>query len=149
LTINDRLTQGFISGLLAGVLLNLIDYISLSLNIVEITYLDWAGTILFGYQPNTLNEHILALLAQILFSGILGIIFAYIIPFVTSKNILLKGLLYALSSWFFIYAIAVLFKVQGLVTFRADTVISDIFTVSIFGISLAYFFKKIIERTKL
>lgn len=147
MTINDRLTQGFISGLLAGIILNITDFISYFLNIVEITYLDWAGTILFGYQPESVYEYILSLVAQILFSGILGILFAYIIPFIKSKNIFFKGLLFGLSVWFLIYAAGVVFDIQGLVIMHPDTVFSDIITVSIYGISLAYFFNRFIKIT--
>ena len=100
LNLNDRLTRGFIAGVLGGIAMSLTNFISYVLGIAEVLYLDWAAVLIYGYRFSTTGEAVIAQGGQFLFSGIAGIIFAYLIPMVTSVNHLFKGMLFGLTVWF-------------------------------------------------
>lgn len=137
MNINDRLTRGVIAGIAGGIVMSVIDYIFYALGIVEVLYLDWAAVLIYGYRFNTTMEAVIAQFGQFLFSGIMGIIFAYLLPLVTSVNYLFKGMLFGLIVWFGSYALTLLFKVTPLIPIHADTVLSNIVTAIIYGLVLA------------
>lgn len=138
MTLNDRLTRGFIAGIAAGIVQDLIDFTAYLLNFVQLRYLDWVSIMVFGVKPQTAAETILSLGGEILFSGILGIAFVFLIRRVSSTNIFFKGCLFGLVTWFGIYSIMTLFKVRGLHFIDFNTALSDVITSSIFGLVLVY-----------
>ena len=137
MNINDRFTRGFIAGVAGGIVISIINYISFLLGLAEILYLDWAAVLIYGYRFNTTLEAVIAQGAQLIFSGLTGIIFSYLIARVTSVNYLFKGWLFGLAIWFGSYAITLLFKVTALIPIHADTALSNIFGSSIYGLVLA------------
>lgn len=74
----DKLTNGFIQGIIAGVVANVADFIMVNwLKFGDLLYLDYAGVHLYGFKPETIGEKIFALAIQIIFSGLMGIVFVY------------------------------------------------------------------------
>ena len=147
MTIKDRLTRGFVSGIVAGIVQDSLDYTANLANISKVKYLDWVGIILFGSKPNNLGETLLALGGEIIFSGVSGIIFAYLIIRITNKNIIFKGWLFGVTIWFTTYVIMTLFKVRGLEAMDFSTAASDLFTSSLYGILLAYTLRWLDRKT--
>jgi Na+-transporting NADH:ubiquinone oxidoreductase subunit NqrB len=137
LNLNDRFTRGFLAGVLGGIVMSILDLISFALGIVELLYLDWAAVLTYGYRPNTILETVVAQAGQLFFSGIMGIIFAYLITVVGSVNYLFKGCIYGLAIFFGSYAITLLFKVSPLIPIHVDTVLSNIVTSLVYGVVLA------------
>lgn len=146
--LRDRFTQGFLAGLVAGIIMNILDYISHLLGITELTFIDWGGAIIFGYRPGTVSEHILALSAQLFFASILGVFFVYLIPAIKSKNILFKAWAFGLASWFSIYGLSLLLNLKDLMPIRSDTAMSDVVNASIYGIILGYIVRYLNHRIK-
>jgi len=139
LTLKDRLTRGLIAGIAAGIIQDVLDYTAYLLNLSQLRYLDWVGIIVFGAKPVTRGETFLALGGEIFFSGILGVIFAYLIQKINSSNIFLKGWLYGVVIWFGTYSVMTLFKVEGFVKIDFYTALSDVITSSIYGLVLPGF----------
>ncbi len=137
MNLNDRFTRGFLAGVLGGIVMSIFDFISFALGIVELLYLDWAAVLIYGYRANTILETVVAQAGQLFFSGIMGIIFAYLITVVGSANYLFKGCIYGLAIFFGSYAVTLLFKVTQLIPIRVDTVLSNIVTALIYGLVLA------------
>lgn len=136
----DRFTRGFIAGIGAGILLDIISYISFVLNLNTLPFYYWAGFITFSHTPPfEIGEALWAIVSHLIFSGGLGIIFAYLLPKVTSENLLFKGWTFGVFAWFIIYAITFLLKAEGIVTIPLRTAISNFVEASIFGIVLAIF----------
>jgi uncharacterized membrane protein len=134
----DRFTRGFIAGVIGGVAMNLWNLVVLFLiNWDVITYIEWAGIMIFGSLPRSHAEGLIALLMQISFVGVLGISFAFLIPHVTSQAYLFKGVVYGVAVGFFIYAIPTLFQVPVLKETSLATVISDIVGASVWGLVMA------------
>ncbi|KUO52355.1 MAG: hypothetical protein APF76_04790 [Desulfitibacter sp. BRH_c19] len=141
--LHDRFINGFIAGAFAGIILDLLNYLSYKLNITEITYWEWASVLIYGYRTEITFEIILALVMQIFFAGIVGIVFAYLIKYVTSNYLLTKGVIYSLFVWFSANAITYMYDVSPLSPIKGDTVISNLITVSIYGIVLAMLIKRL------
>jgi len=131
---NDRLAKGFIAGLAGGVAMNIINLISYYLNIAELRYLDWAALLIYGTKPYSAVEAVFAQMAQLIFVSVLGVILAYLMPVVTSKNYLLRGWLYGSLVWFSVYGLSYLFKMQATIPLRIDTAFSDLISASVFGL---------------
>lgn len=141
--IKDRFTIGFIAGVAGGIVMNAGDYLSSALGIVELQYKDWASVLIFGNRTDTIPEAVVALFGQLIFSGLVGIIFAYLIIGTTSKYLIFKGWVYSILVWFISYAIIVLYDVTSLIPVGIDTVLSHIVTVSLYGLVLAFVHRKL------
>lgn len=142
----DRLIRGFTAGLISGIAVDVLDLLSNTLGIDEMTYFDWAGIVIFGSTPNKLSEYMVSVFAQLFLCGILGIIYAYLIPQVTSKNHLLKGWIFGVTTWFVFFLAAFVFKLGPLLKLQEDSAGSDAITGSVFGIVLALTLKWLDRR---
>lgn len=141
--IKDRFTIGFIAGVIGGVVMNAGDYITLTLGVCKRLFIDWSSVFIFGEKTDALSETMVALFGQLIFSGMVGIIFAYLIVGATSKYLYFKGCIFALLVWFISYAVVVLFNINLLIPTGITTVVSNIVNVSIYGLVLAFVHKKL------
>lgn len=116
-------------------ILNLISFYILG--VAEMLYLDWAAVLIFGYRFSTLLEAIIAQVGQFFFAGIMGILFAFLLPYINSRYYLFKGWVYGLVVWFGAYAVTTVFKVTPLMPIKPDTVMSNMITASVYGLVLA------------
>lgn len=136
--IKDRLARGFMAGVVGGVFMNILSYISLKLKFANLHHSDWPALILFGHQPTNTAEAVFALLIQLIFVGFLGVIFTYLVDLLfTSTNYLFKGWLFGVMSWFIIYSITFLAKIPELAPLDTGTVITDFISGSVYGLVLA------------
>ena len=136
--LRDRLVRGFIAGLVAGIAMNIFNLSSYYLGIAELRYLDWGAVVIYGLRPENVIEAVFAQIAQLLFVSNLGIIFAYLILFIGSVSLLFKGWLYGGLTWFLLYGITLLYKVEATIPLHFDTAASDFIGASIFGLVLAW-----------
>jgi uncharacterized membrane protein YagU involved in acid resistance len=135
----DRFFRGFIAGISGGLAMNVWSFFSYYvLNFTDKRFLDWTSVILYGHLPNSVLEAVYALLIQILWVGLLGILFAYLVPVITSRGYLLKGAIYGLLMGFIIYAVTTVYKVPNLTTFNLATVFSNHIGGLIWGLTMAY-----------
>lgn len=144
---NDRFVNGFIAGMLGGILMSVLNIISFYvLGIAELLYLDWAAVLIFGYRYATFLEAVIGQMGQLLFAAAAGVLFAYLLPLISSKYYLFKGWIYGLLIWFGTYAVTTLFKVTPLIPIKADTVLSNIFTASVYGLILAEVLRRLTDK---
>jgi hypothetical protein len=133
--LEDRLTRGFVAGLIGGLAMNLLNLLSVFVfHFAKCLYLDWAAAMLYGNKAASFIEGIIAIIAQVVFTGFLSIGFAHLIPAVTSRNLWIKGWLFGILSWFFIYAVFILYKVPEFGHRSVESVISNFVTASVYGI---------------
>ncbi|WP_157872759.1 hypothetical protein [Desulfoscipio gibsoniae] len=92
---------------------------------------------IYGDKPVTIFATILALFAQLLFAGIMGIIFAYLIKLINSRDILFKGAIWGIGSSFILYAVPVIFKIADLTTTSVLTTFSHFIGTTLWGLVLA------------
>lgn len=127
--------------------MNLIDIPAAALGIAPTRHLDWAGVMLYGLQPGTLVEVLLALLAQLVFAGFLGSIFILLEGRLSPGNVLIRGWLFGLAVWFGVNAVLVLFEVRQLLPLPFPTVVTDAISSSAYGLVLGYSLRRIESRT--
>ncbi len=100
-------------------------------------YLDWAAMMIYGEPPQSIYETIMSFTMQVIWAGLLGIIFAFFIPIIKSRGYLLKGIFYGLISFFIIYTIPVLYQVPHLHETGSNTQFSHFIGSIIFGAATA------------
>jgi hypothetical protein len=146
--IEDRFTRGFLAGLAAGMAMNIFSFISMALGWVKIAFLDWAGVLIFGKLPAGVLENAVSLGGQLFFAAMSGVLFAYLLPVLTSRNYFLKGLIFGLLIWLLSYTASILFRVPFLTRFDPGTVTSNITGALIYGLVLGFVLKWLEERAK-
>ena len=134
----DRFTIGFLSGILAGVPTHIFIWGAYYLHLTTLRWVDFMGIFVYGKKPVILGETLLGVVSMYFFVGLLGIVFAFIIPKITSKNYLLKGVVFSLFVWFLAYVVAQLFKVPELLHIPLKTTLSHFIGATIWGLSLGY-----------
>ena len=133
----DRVTASFIAGIIAAIAMNIVDWIGYSLGLYGERLLDWAAVAIYGRLAENVYEVVFAQIAQIIFSGFVGIIFAFLLLKLTSENYIIKGWLFGVFAWFGLYAISSAIRLPTLETHEFNAVFSHFITSSIYGIVLA------------
>lgn len=146
--LRDRMVRGMVAGFVAGIAMNIIDLALYYLGISKLRYLDWAAFIIYYTKPVNLVEAIFAQFAQLIFITFLGAVFAYLILFIKSQNILLRGLTFGLATWFLLYAISMLFKMEQTIPLRFGTAFSDFISSAVYGLVLAKTLSYLDKRVK-
>lgn len=135
----DRFFRGLIAGIIGGILMNLWTLVALFvLNWEIIRFVDWAAIILFGDLPRSHLQGLFALWMQLLWSGLLGVGFAFLIPHVTSQGYLIKAAFYGVIVGFFSYAMPTLLQMPILARHSFATVFSNHVGGLIWGLVMAY-----------
>jgi len=143
----DRLTRGFYAGLGATVLQNGWSFLAYALGLTTLRMADWAAIVILGRSgPFTTAETMLGLSGHLIWGGLLGIVFVYLIPYVKHRHLTLKGLLYGWSIWFFIYGLTLLFKVEPTLNLPLMTPISDFVGATIYGLVIAWGANRLVEK---
>ena len=134
----DRFFRGLIAGIVGGVAMNIWSLFAVyALNLEIIRFIDWAGILLFGNLPRSHIEGLVSLFMHILWTGLLGIIFAFLIPQITSRGYLIKGAVFGVLAGFIIYAIPTLLQMPILREHSLATVLSNMTGGLIWGLTLA------------
>ncbi len=140
----DRFERGFMAGVSGGIIMNVWSFTAGYMKFTDLRMVDWAGIMFFGHTPPfTLIESVIAFFLQLGFSGVLGVIFAYLIPMLTSKSLHFKGLVFGSAVWFFIYGITSIFRVPGTVPSSVGTVVSNLISALLFGFVTSYVLKQV------
>lgn len=140
---DDRVVQGFVSGVLASIPMIILDTISGYLGFDEVPHRNWAASLVLGYTPNTVFEKFLGHMGHLLFAGILGVLFSYFIYFTGSRVYLFKGLFFSLVVWFSVHVTVSLFGFKPLLIIPPMTVASDVVTAIVYGLVLALVFERL------
>lgn len=135
----DRFFRGLIAGITGGIIMNIINLFSFYvLHYSERLFHDWASVLLFGHLPENLVQNVIAIFTQLLWAGFLGIIFAYLIPYVTSRGYLIKGAFWGSITGFLQYALAILLRMPYFDKVATGTVVTQTIGGLVWGLVLAY-----------
>lgn len=108
-------------------------------------YVDWMAIMVFAHPPAfELIETIIATMANVFFCGVLGIVFAYMMPLIKREKIYLKGWVFSLVVWIGAYTITTILKVDGTMPTSVETTILNISGATVYGFTLAYATNKLI-----
>lgn len=142
----DRTLYGFFAGIIAGIPQTIFNLISYYLNFVQIRYLDWISILIFGDKPIDGLQTIIALVARLIFAGILGILFAHLMRYSDDNHYLFKGWIYGIFVMGLLYGVTSLFQVPKLTHMHTYTVISNFATSSVYGLVLAESLKRLLRE---
>jgi len=140
--LKDRFYYGFISGLLGGIVPFVINYGSRTLGLNTLVWADFMGTFVMGRRPEGIIEMIFFIGLQFVFLGLLGAIFALLLPLITSKHHLFKGAIYGATVWFILFTLPYLLQLPDLAEAPFMTVVSHLVSSSLWGIVLSIILKK-------
>lgn len=146
--LNDRFTRGFLAGLFGGVIsLSWGLFSKFVLDFTDILFGEFAAILIYGRPALSLGDHLFAQVALFGFYGLCGIVFVLSIPYLSSKNLYLKGCLWGGLIWFSSHAVTILFKVPELTILDLSTSVSHFIGALIWGffmvLALDYLTKRI------
>lgn len=138
---DNRFSHGFRAGLIACIFMNIFNLSNYYIfHSIKIRYLDWSSVMLYGQEPETFLASAFALIAQIIFTSFLGIIYGYVTSQIKDGHYLFKGWLFGVITWFLINGADVLLKLQPLEKIPFITSVVDFIGASIYGLILGYCF---------
>lgn len=144
---NDRFLSGFYAGTAGGVLMNLVALAAkYVLRFSEGTYVDWAAILLYGNKASNAREAAYALVIHVVWSGILGVVLAYVISVLSSRHYLVKAWLFAITVWFMIDGITSLFNRAPFAVTRLGTSVAYFLGASTFGLTAGFVLQRL-ERS--
>ncbi len=147
--IKDRFTRGFLAGAISGVPTFILTVIAYQLKWTSIRWAHFASILIYGHKDRNLLEDIFATLITLFFTGLMGALFAYIIPQIKSSNYPFKGWVYGVTIWFVSYAVTLLFKVPEVATILLKSAFFNFLEASLWGLTLGYTLKWFDDRLKL
>lgn len=134
---NDRLTKGFIAGIAGGIAMNIFGFLDYYVfHGTTFRFLDWSAVLLYGARTESFWGNVFALIANILFTSFLGVIFAHIVVKFEDRSYLFKGWYFGTLCWLSIYSVDFLLKLHDMTSIPVKTGISNFVGSSIFGLVL-------------
>lgn len=110
----DTLFRGFICGLTAGALKDLIDFVLYSIEAKEHVFWHFTSILAFHKPPHGVLMHFSALFLELIFSGFLGFIFVLFAQKIKTRHYLLLGFVYGTLVWFSIKGLIVASEIEEL-----------------------------------
>ena len=141
----DRTFYGFFAGIIAGVPQTILNLISYYFDFAQIRLLDWMAILIFGDKPMDSLQTMTALVARIIFSGILGILFAHLMKYLDDDHYLFKGWIFGLLDMGLLYGTTTLLQVPQLTHMHTYTVLSNLVSSSVYGLLLAESLKRLLR----
>ena len=128
---------GFLAGCIGALAMNIIDWSGYLIGFYQERLLDWSGTLIYGRIPSGFAEILFAQLAQISFGGFIGITFSGFLLKWLKGNHPIKGWIYGILFWFFIYAFAMLFNKPEMNFHEFPVALSHFLSASVYGIVMS------------
>lgn len=145
----DRFTVGLLSGIGAGIVASLANlFITQILHFGNLRFIDFSAVFIYGRKPHTLGEDLFAWVGYVAFTSFLGVLFAYLIPHISSQNFMLKSIFFGIAVWFFSYALTFLFQSPFLQNISLPSAISNLIAASIFGLVMGWLYLRLWKRDR-
>lgn len=109
---------------------------------------DYIASLSLGHPARGAMEVFISQLAHFVWLGILGSLFAFLTPYVTSRNYLFRGWLYATTTWLVLLAMGSFFRIPFLWKTAWETIASNLVTASVWGLSLASVLERMATRAE-
>lgn len=136
----DKFTRGMVAGILAGIPVVAVNQTSYFLKLSSLRYLDFASAMIFGSLPKTRGEAWFTFFVLWGFFGVLGAVFALLVPVIKSEKLVLKSVTFGGMVWFLTYAITALYKVPELRQIPLNNAISNFIGATVWGFALGFAF---------
>jgi len=145
--LRDRVTQGFIAGVVGGIIEMIFTLaIYYGFGLIKYRYLDFAAVITFNHRPQDLLQAVVAELVVWAFVGFLGAFFVLMLNVIGRKNIVMKGSFWGLLSWLLIYGFVTVFRIEGLYPTNFITSVIHLIGGMLYGTVMAYTFVYVTKK---
>lgn len=135
---DDRLTRGYVAGLIGGIITNAFSFLAGALGWTTTRTADLIALVVYAHTPPfTFGEIAFAFIGHLIISATLGVGFAYLVPRIASSNLWLKGIVSSVAVWYVVYSITTLFELPGTNPTPLNNALTDGVAAAIFGLSLA------------
>jgi len=150
-TLKDRVLIGWISGALGLLTRNVYSYFAKLIGLAKF-YIWQLSADLFMDQKyiKSFWGNTVGFLADIVFGGLLGIVFIYFLKYTNSKNIVIKGWWYGIAAWLFLFGM-MLHNLPQMQTAPKEALgnFSAFIGHSIYGISMGIYVKILMKKNNL
>jgi hypothetical protein len=103
---------------------------------------DWSAILIYGrVPPFSLADQLYAFIVLAGSMGVIGIIFAFLLPLLTEENIYFKGWIIFLIPWWIVYLLTALAKTEGTLNLSVMTAFSNGIATSIIGLATVYCYR--------
>lgn len=136
----DRAMTGLIAGFIGAIFMTIWSLVSVYvLNLANRHFFGWSSILVFGRQPTSFAETLVALLFYLFWTAFLGVIFAFLIPTITSKAYILKGAVFGFLLSFIFYIFPNFFDIPLLQDTTLGNVVTEMIGGTLWGATTAYF----------
>lgn len=142
----DRFFYGFIAGIIGGIVPLLISFGCKTLGLTTIVWVDFMSTFMLARRPANAAEIAFFIVIQFIFLGVLGAIFAMILPYISGDRPLFKGAVYGVTVWYILFSIPYLLQLHDLEKVPLKTAIVHSVISLLWGIALADVLKRLYNR---
>ena len=123
----DKFIRGFIAGFIGDLVKAALDqFCYYVLHSVNRRYLDFSAFLVFGHLPQMWSEAVFAQVIELIFSGILAVIFVYLLDFIGARYLYFKSIAFSIGVWFSAYSIPKLLSIAQLRHMHAVTAVSQL-----------------------
>lgn len=145
---DDKFTRGWISGTCGGFLGGVFDFLFKYIGISALSMSEWSAILIYGRKPPfSLIDRLYALFILAGTIGVVGIIFAFLLPFISEKNIYFKGWIIYILPWWILFLLTALAKTEGTLNLNVATTLSTGISISIIGLSAVYIYGLLEPKT--
>lgn len=143
MSIHDRYTFGIIAGIIANIPVNILDYVSTSLNIGEYHIWQIAASAYFTKaQLDTLPALFIGMITDYATAGLLGVISVYLLYLTGKEYYLIKGISIGIAFWILFYGVILRSNITRIDPTGAGTNLSDFTWHIILGVLTSWFIVK-------
>lgn len=140
--INDRFTRGWVAGTCAGIFGGILDFLPYYIGISKLRLSDWSAILIFGRTPPfSLADQVYGVMVLAGGMGVIGIVFTFLLPMISEKNIYFKGWIVFLVPWWIIYLLTALAETKGTLNLSVMTTLTNGIAISIIGITTAFIYR--------
>ncbi len=130
--------RGFLAGVLAGLIGIVISAFLILINWQpEVDFYDFAGIFAVGRIPVTWGERAMGFFVDLIVSGILGILFAFVLVVVGCRYLLFKGWFFATAVWYMLYPLVLMILTDKVPYLSPLTSLSNAILAGLFGLLMA------------
>ena len=146
---DDKFVNGFIAGIIAFLITGPIGLAVKYFELVELDLADFSGLLTLGRIPEGLSEDIFAALVDMMVSGALGIIFAFLVPYIGIRYLLFKGWFILGAAWYIYYPVVTMGIVNKNIDLSVQTHLINGIIAGLFGLVLAQAYNWLHRDTQL
>ena len=143
----DKFTRGFLVGFTGDLVKAVLDqFCYYVLHSVNRRYLDFSAFLVFGHLPKGWSEAMFAQAVELIFSGILGVLFVYLLDSIGRRYLYFKSMVFSIGVWFSAYSIPKLLDIPELRHMHDLTAVSHLVTSAAEGAVVAYMLARLDKR---